>query len=74
MREVTKIEETALVIAPRAAEVEGADVTVFDLVLITRRRAKPRKQVTRLGMETAAIVLIGSDERKIAGNRGHRDG
>ena len=72
MRKVAKIEETALVIAPRVAKVEGADVTVFDFVLIARRRAKPRKQVTRLRVETAAIVLIGSDKGEIAGNRGDR--
>ena len=74
MREIAKIEEGTLVIAPRVAEIERADITILDFVLITGSRAKSGKQVTRLREQAAAIVFIGSDEREIAGNCGNSIG
>src|SRR6266436_2082564 len=54
-------------------KVESANVAVLNLVLITRRCAKPRKQITRLCAQAAAIVFIlAIRKRKITSNRRNR--
>src|SRR5882724_13334787 len=58
MKQIAKIEESTLVIATRMAKAERANVAVLDLVLITRRRAKCRKHVTRLRVQAAAIIFV----------------